>query len=78
MELPLFVHALQLVGKYVDLENGYCLYSIHMAIVKAEPMEVTTGVHISTMAEDVFFLLRDKCLDRATATLSSQAALAVC
>ena len=30
------------------------------------------------MAEDVFFLLRDKCLDRATATLSSQAALAVC
>ena len=30
------------------------------------------------MAEDVFFLLRDKCLGRATATLASQAALAVC
>jgi len=42
-----------------------------------ELIEVQTGVHMCAVAEDAFFILRDKTLDRALSTGSDQALLAV-
>ena len=40
--------------------------------------QVAKGVHISSCAEDCFFVARDRVLERAMSTLSEQAVLAIC
>ncbi|KAG5185348.1 hypothetical protein JKP88DRAFT_262701 [Tribonema minus] len=37
-----------LVGAYVQLEDAYCLLSVHKALRIAEPIEVTAGVFVSS------------------------------
>jgi len=76
-ELDLFEDALKLSSLYVDVESHYFYTVLRRAIADTEPMEVSNGVHISSMAEDVFFIVRDKTLDRAMATGSEQAVLAM-
>jgi len=76
-ELPLFSDSLGLAAQYVDVETAYCLYCLRKAISQSSHMEVSRGVHMASLAEDCFFVLRDKVLDRALATMSGQAILAI-
>ena len=78
-ELPLFAEALGLAAMYVDMESAYLLHCLGVSVGPSSGlMEVSRDVHMASAAEDVFFVVRDKVLARAMATLSDQAVLALC
>lgn len=62
----------------MDLETALCLCNVQRTIEQSVYMEVSQGVFIASVAEDIFFVLRDKTLARALDTMSGQALLATC
>lgn len=77
-DLPLFVDSLQLAASYVDIETAYCFFNIKKSLFEAETLEASQEVHISSIVEDCFFVIRDKSLERALSTGSEQSILAIC
>lgn len=67
MVLDLYVRVQQLIGYYVSLEDTYCALNVGKAICIAQPTEIQTRVYVSTMVEDVAFILK-KSIDRAIST----------
>lgn len=66
----------ELSGVYVVLERFYVFQSVHKATVIAEPHELEPGVYVSSLVEDVAFVL-NKAFFRASQCLNYHTALSI-
>ncbi|CEG50506.1 Golgi transport complex COD1 protein [Plasmopara halstedii] len=66
----------ELSGVYVMLERFYVFQSVHKATVIAEPQELEHGVYVSSVVEDVSFVL-NKAFFRASQCLNYHTALSI-
>ncbi|KAE9333853.1 hypothetical protein PF008_g14240 [Phytophthora fragariae] len=66
----------ELTGVYVVLERFYVFQSVHKATAIAEPQELEEGVYVSSVVEDVSFVL-NKAFFRASQCMNYHTALSI-
>ncbi|KAG3107261.1 hypothetical protein PI124_g14041 [Phytophthora idaei] len=66
----------ELTGVYVVLERFYVFQSVHKATAIAEPQELEQGVYVSSVVEDVSFVL-NKAFFRASQCMNYHTALSI-